>query len=472
MLRRFSINFAVFSMALDVLIIIGSLRLITFLRPTMSSLPGVAAIPDPVRIPPALFIIFPVIWVGLLAAFSVYDGKKNIRIVDELAALTISAFIAGISMAGVLYLSYREVSRALFLAFFLLAYLVCILWRAGARLIFRLRKEFASTPQAVLVVGKGKIGAKLAQRVQNQPGVSYHYKGYLDLETGKIIDCHKVKSEGATLETLAECLKHNEVSDLMIALPHTEYSSLNSLVEKLEEMPLKIWVALDFYDLALHTASVDEFAGIPMLDLRAPALSDFNRIIKRVFDLVGGFFAMIISLPFMVITALLVLIFDGWPILFCQKRVGENGRLFKMLKFRTMVRDADKIVIDQDEGDDKNHSQKRRNDPRVTRLGAVLRRLSLDELPQFINVLAGDMSLVGPRPELPHLVEQYEHWQRARLSVPPGITGWWQVNGRSDRAMYLHVEDDLYYINHYSIWLDLQILIQTVWVVIIGKGAF
>jgi lipopolysaccharide/colanic/teichoic acid biosynthesis glycosyltransferase len=112
------------------------------------------------------------------------------------------------------------------------------------------------------------------------------------------------------------------------------------------------------------------------------------------------------------------------------------------------------------------------NDPRITNYGKVLRRLSLDELPQLINVLKGEMSLVGPRPELPYLVEKYKRWQRRRLTVPPGMTGWWQVNGRSERVMHLHTEDDIYYIDNYSIWLDLRILVRTAWTIIIGRGSF
>jgi lipopolysaccharide/colanic/teichoic acid biosynthesis glycosyltransferase len=138
-----------------------------------------------------------------------------------------------------------------------------------------------------------------------------------------------------------------------------------------------------------------------------------------------------------------------------------------------MVRDAEKKfdqVVRVDATGVVNH--KLRNDPRVTRLGKILRRLSLDELPQLFNVIKGEMSLVGPRPELPSLVESYKHWQRRRLSVPPGMTGWWQVNGRSDHLMHLHTEDDIYYVENYSIWLDVSILIRTLWVIIIGRGSF
>jgi lipopolysaccharide/colanic/teichoic acid biosynthesis glycosyltransferase len=175
----------------------------------------------------------------------------------------------------------------------------------------------------------------------------------------------------------------------------------------------------------------------------------------------------------MCIVAIAIWIFDGWPILYTQKRVGENGRLFKIYKFRTMVINAENLQKDVEKVNDQGELiHKIKNDPRITRLGRLLRRLSLDEFPQFFNVLRGNMSLVGPRPELPYLVEQYKSWQRKRFAVPQGMTGWWQINGRSDKPMHLHTEDDQYYIQNYSIWLDIRILLQTVWIIIRGKGAY
>ncbi len=175
----------------------------------------------------------------------------------------------------------------------------------------------------------------------------------------------------------------------------------------------------------------------------------------------------------MALSALMIHLEDGAPVLFRQKRVGENGRLFDMLKFRTMVRNAEQLQGQVEKRDENgNLIHKTKDDPRVTRVGRLLRRLSLDELPQLFNVLAGTMSLVGPRPEMPYLVDMYQPWQRKRFAVPPGITGWWQVSGRSDKPMHLHTEDDLYYIQNYSIWLDLQIMARTLWVVLIGKGSY
>jgi lipopolysaccharide/colanic/teichoic acid biosynthesis glycosyltransferase len=153
--------------------------------------------------------------------------------------------------------------------------------------------------------------------------------------------------------------------------------------------------------------------------------------------------------------------------------VGENGRIFHMLKFRTMIPNAERLRPMVEQVDEDGHMiHKRSDDPRVTRIGHILRRTSLDELPQVFNILKGEMSLVGPRPELPYLVEKYEAWQHRRFTVPQGLTGWWQVNGRSEKPMHLHTEDDLYYIQHYSVFLDILILFKTIGAVLQGKGAF
>jgi lipopolysaccharide/colanic/teichoic acid biosynthesis glycosyltransferase len=210
-----------------------------------------------------------------------------------------------------------------------------------------------------------------------------------------------------------------------------------------------------------------------MLDLRAPALSDSQRFTKRVFDLMLTIPGMIFALPLMGIIALAIYLDDGRPALFRQVRAGENGKQFEVVKFRTMVRNAEALqdtVTRKDENGNLIH--KTANDPRITRVGRYLRRFSLDEFPQLFNVLKGEMSLVGPRPELPYLVEKYQPWQRKRFAIPQGMTGWWQIHGRSDKPMHLHTEDDLYYIQNYSLWLDIRILFGTFTAILFGKGAF
>jgi lipopolysaccharide/colanic/teichoic acid biosynthesis glycosyltransferase len=196
-------------------------------------------------------------------------------------------------------------------------------------------------------------------------------------------------------------------------------------------------------------------------------------VAKRLVDLILGVAILILTLPIVALVAIVIRLDSEGPVIFRQQRVGENGRLFTMYKFRTMTADAAErqaSVTAYTLSGELIH--KRADDPRVTRIGRLLRRLSLDELPQLINVLRGEMSLVGPRPEMPWVVEQYDPWQYQRLAVPQGMTSWYVVNGRSEVPMHLNTEQDLRYIRDYSLFLDLKILWMSMGAVLKGRGAF
>lgn len=466
MLRRFSISLAVFSIALDFLFVGLSLLAMTVLRPLMNNLPFIAAIPAVPWMPPVFYFLFPLLWVTIYAAASLYDGKKYLRVSNELAGLTISSLVATICLAGILYLTVRETSRAFFLSFAALSFLLCLVWRLAARLFFRLNQQALNTSKRVLIIGEAASGHKMLDQFEkNMPAM------FQSVRLAYPYDREKDTYTRLQIYTIRQALIDEQITDLVISIPAVAIHKIDELLAALDDLPVNIWVGLDFLDLTFADTRVEDFFGIPMLDLRALALSEFDQLIKRMFDIGFTLLSMVVILPLMMITALLVAIFDGFPVFFHQERVGQNGKIFKVHKFRTMVKNAEELEGDTDEnGETLPH--KKRNDPRVTKLGRVLRRLSLDELPQFFNVLAGEMSVVGPRPELPHLVEKYERWQRKRLTVLPGLTGWWQVTGRSEKMMHLNTQDDIYYVQNYSIWLDLQIIIRTLWVVIVGKGAF
>jgi exopolysaccharide biosynthesis polyprenyl glycosylphosphotransferase len=473
MLRRFSINFALFSMLLDALVVFGSMVAMSYFRITLNELPFIAYLPADTEYPVVLYMVFPLVWVGVLAGFSIYDGKKFFKMVDEFSVLTIASIVATIAEAGVLYLSYRDFSRALFILIIFASFLACTLWRMIARLVFRLRKETLNLNRNVLVVGLGSEICKISKFFKS--GSNEIVQKIVSLDLKDIFNTFKEEPDNcpSTKSAIRTSVMENQSTDVVIAFPRAHSSWIEPIASLLEDLPLGVWVALDFYDISMADTRVENLAGLPLLDLRAPALDEYARIIKRSFDLIFSSIALILFSPILLLVILLILLFDRWPVFFMQKRVGENGRMFNIIKFRTMVRNAEKMQPRIDQVDESgNVIHKQRGDPRVTRLGKILRRLSLDELPQIFNVLKGEMSLVGPRPELPYLAENYQHWQRRRLSVPPGITGWWQVNGRSDRVMHLHTEDDIYYVENYSIWLDIQIIIRTVWAVIVGKGSF
>ena len=470
MLRRFSINFAIFSMILDAIWVVTGLEAAVLLRPFLEGLPFVKTIPEQINLPAGIYILFPLVWVGILSAFAIYDGRKYLRVADEYAMLTLASLIASISMAGILYLSYRQVSRVMFFTFVLIVYVLFLTWRGIARLGFRLRKDWPDVPRRVLIVGAGPLGMRIVEQIRKARIENMQCIGYVDDDTG--LDKTHPDLLGKIIN-LRELVKEAAITDVVIALPYSVYQRMNEVVNITTDLPVKVWVALGFFDLALFRTEIENFAGVPMLDLRAPALSEYQRLVKRGFDLFLGVLAMVPALPIMALISLVIWIFDGKPIFFTQKRVGENGRIFDMFKFRTMVKNADEIkeIVEQTDAEG-NIIHKSEDDPRVTGTGRFLRRFSLDEIPQILNVVMGTMSLVGPRPELPYLVERYQTWQRKRFAVPPGMTGWWQINGRSERMMHLHTEDDLYYINNYSIWLDINILIRTIWTVLLGKGAY
>jgi exopolysaccharide biosynthesis polyprenyl glycosylphosphotransferase len=277
----------------------------------------------------------------------------------------------------------------------------------------------------------------------------------------------------AHLDALQSIVQSEAVDEVIFTLPMHAYDRLANSILGLERLPVEISVVPDYFDLAFFRTRMDELFGLPLIRLRASAIEGPARVAKRLFDLAISIPMLAFSLLLFPPIALAIRLDSPGPVLFKQERVGENGHTFKMWKLRTMVQNADALLPEVlKKNPDGQIIHKKPDDPRITRVGHFLRRFSLDELPQLVNVIKGDMSLVGPRPELPQLVDKYESWQRKRFAVPPGITGWWQVSGRSDRPMHLHVEDDLYYIQNYSIWFDLQILWRTVGAVISGKGAY
>lgn len=471
MIRRFSINFAIFSMFVDFMVVTFMLWLATYFRSQeyLPDLPFIKEIRRPLSLPWALYVIFPIVWVGIMLLLSVYDGRKNLRVVDELTSLTLAAVLTGISLAGILYLSYRDVSRFLFVAFMTITFIVLLLWRIPARQWYRWRNQKLGKIRRVLIVGAGIVGREVEAQMRKYKGVIL-VVGFLDDNADKRRTTPDILGGPEDARAL---VREWHIDDVLIALPLRAYSRTKQLLEDLYDMPVRIQIVPDYFQWTLHHAEVEDFAGIPMMDVRAPALTENQRLSKRIFDILITSLIMIPALPLMGLIALAIWLDDGSPVLFYQKRAGENGRVFTVYKFRTMVKDAEKLRHLVEKADEQGRLvHKRPDDPRVTRVGRFLRKFSLDEFPQFFNVMRGSMSLVGPRPELPYLVEKYEPWQRKRFAVPQGLTGWWQIHGRSDKPMHLHTEEDLYYIQNYSIWLDIRILVRTFWIVLRGKGAY
>lgn len=423
--------------------------------------------------PWTIYGLVAVIWATTFIVTQVYDARRSLRAGEEARAIGFAVAVASLVFAGVLYLTFREMPRRLFF-YFLVCDLVLLLgFRLSLRQAWRFAGQYDPEPRRVLIVGAGRLGREVAQGVNVQASAGLTLVGFVDDDPQK----HGLMILGApvlgSIQDAPELVKAHAVDEVICALPLRAHRTIERLVLNLQEYPVRVRIVPDILDLAMSRATIEDFNGLPLVGLRDPAIDGIDRVVKRAFDLVIASTMLLLIWPLMALIAVVIKLDSPGPAFFVQQRVGENARLFAMIKFRSMVVNAEQLapqLIAPGENGAPQH--KTPNDPRVTRVGRVLRRTSLDELPQLINVLRGEMSLVGPRPELPWLVERYESWQRRRFAVPPGMTGWWQIHGRSDRAMHLHTEDDLYYIQNYSPLLDLQILWRTIGVVLRGRGAY
>jgi exopolysaccharide biosynthesis polyprenyl glycosylphosphotransferase len=263
------------------------------------------------------------------------------------------------------------------------------------------------------------------------------------------------------------------VDEVIITLPWTYHRRILSLLRECERRNVAARIVPDLFQLSLRQVAVSDLGGVPLIGVQEIAFSRTALLVKRAMDVILALLMILLGLPVIVLIALAIKLDSPGPILFRQDRVGKNGRPFRIYKFRSMrvgAEEEQEDLLAMNEAD--GPLFKIRNDPRLTRVGRFLRRTSLDELPQLINVLQGQMSLVGPRPAIAYEVEQYQPWHRQRLSVHPGMTGLWQVSGRSELTFDEGVLLDIYYIEHWSPWLDLTILLRTVPKVFIGDGAY
>jgi len=430
----------------------------------------------PLAFGPWFYLLVPAIWALAFLALRVYDPARALRYLGDVRAVWSAVTWATLVFAGVAYLFFREFSRLLFVYFYLVDLAFLLGWRAVSQWLLRLglgRSLVES--RRVLVVGAGAVGQELGRAILVYRWVGLELAGYVDDDETKQGKTCAGCSVLGTLENVSAIVSQYAIDEVILALPPRAQEQARQVTLALQELPVNLRVVPDVLDLVFIRASVEEFAGIPLIGLREPAIEGPDRVVKRLFDLVVGSLALVLLSPLMLAAAVAVRIDSPGPVLLHQQRIGDGGRPFRMLKFRTMRVGAEaeeqQLVQETDQGPPLFVKQP--DDARITRVGHVLRRFSIDELPQLFNVLKGDMSLVGPRPELPWMVERYEPWHRKRFAVPQGMTGWWQVNGRSQHADYaLRMEDDLYYIRNWSIWLDLRILLMTIWAVIRGEGAY
>jgi exopolysaccharide biosynthesis polyprenyl glycosylphosphotransferase len=316
----------------------------------------------------------------------------------------------------------------------------------------------------VLIVGANRLGRELAAELAGH----YQVVGYVD--NGTDLGEHTDFPHLGSIAKLEQLVHAYAIDEMIIALPANRREQVSRMIDRGFRRPVKIKLVPELSDLLPHRFEVERMGGRSYIGFTPVAPVSW---LKRAVDFALSGIAVLALAPIFIAVAIAIRLDSPGPIFYRQERVGKDGSRFRMIKFRSMRQNADRLL---EELRQKNEATgplfKMRDDPRVTRVGRILRRLSLDELPQLFNVLRGEMSLVGPRPPIPSEVAKYEEWQFGRLRAVPGITGLWQVSGRSDVPFHDMVRLDLHYIRNWSLALDLAILLRTIPAVLTSRGAY
>jgi exopolysaccharide biosynthesis polyprenyl glycosylphosphotransferase len=324
----------------------------------------------------------------------------------------------------------------------------------------------------LLVVGSGRLGKMIMQHIAASPNLGFHIVGFLNDTSEPPSDFGRFKMLG-TLEDLGMVIRSMQIDEVIIALPSTMHHQSIKSVRLCEKLGASFKLVPDLYEVSLSRIDMEAVEGIPLISIKQVSLNTLQRIITGFVDISVSLLLLVLGSPLWLCIALAIRLNSPGEIVYKQTRIGLDGRPFKVYKFRSMYKNADQFLASLWV---KNEAQgplfKLRDDPRITPVGKFLRRTSLDEFPQIINVLRGEMSLVGPRPPLPREVAQYEEWQKGRLAIKPGMTGLWQVRGRSNLSFDEGVLMDLYYIENWSLRLYFLVLFRTIPAVLTNRGAF
>jgi len=421
-----------------------------------------------VQLPWQLYFIVATIWTVIFLLLTPQRAIFWRGLIEALGRLLAAVGLSSLAFAGLLYLSVREVSRLQFIYFAAGDLIALLVLHLIIRSYIHYRSQ-TSLQRRVLLVGTTLAGQQLVREFARHPWIGLRVVGYTGDE---LLPDDNVPRLGP-IEATPQLVVDHQIDEVVFAMPPQQRDHVVGLSLKLQRHPVMLHMVPDVIDLAFARTPVETLGGVPVISLRESALNEPQRALKRFFDILASGLLLVLLAPVISVIALAIKIESSGPVFFFQERIGQHGQRFRMIKFRSMYQDSDQRWKEVARRDAVGHLlHKSNDDPRVTRIGRKLRRTSMDELPQLFNVLRGEMSLVGPRPEMPYVAAEYEPWQWQRFRVLPGMTGWWQVNGRSDRPMHLHTDDDLYYIQNYSFWLDLRILLKTVAVVFHGHGAY
>ncbi len=430
----------------------------------------------------AYFVVFVVVWSGAAADQRLFVSRRDDSLITQVlsvlkavvSALVFSGFVVGFFMR-------QMPERDLFVYFGLFTLILLTAFRMGLRLFLWNLRRHGYNYRQILIIGANERSERLAEIIETHGQYGYQIVGFLDDDPGRfhLLQKHGVAHLGG-FEDLERVLANRVVDEVYITLTVRSYYELIQRCAHLcEGVGVTVRMTADMFPLRIATSRVHLMEDIPILSLCPVPDHQFQLYLKRTLDFVAATAALVVLVPLVFLPTAILIKLEGliWketrgPVFFVQERVGLNGRRFRMVKFRSMVRNAEELRKELEHLNEADGPVfKIRKDPRVTRVGRVIRKTSIDELPQLFNVWVGTMSLVGPRPPLHSEVVQYSWDQRRRLSVKPGMTGLWQISGRSNLTFREWVDLDLTYIDTWSVAQDFRIIAKTVQVVVQGKGA-
>ena len=465
MLRAHSRFFEQLTLVGDLVLIAGCWVLAYYLRFAPGPIPVYRGVPP---LLPYLYLLAPivVVWAVAFRAFDLYRPRRLGSHFSEWVDVAKASTLGGLVLVAIMEFFFRsfESSRLVIFYFWVLSIVTVSFSRAVFREALRVARRRGYNLRYAVIVGSGELAETVIDRLRLRPDIGLHVLGVVGDDKEGLGPQTKWLGGYADLRAVLDA---ETVDHMILALPHEDVARLPMLLNEIGDDPVTIHVVPDIIRFASLRGGVEEFEGVPFIHLRESPLYGWNRLFKRGFDLVFGGLTLVLAAPLMAAIAVAIRLISPGPVFYRQERMGLDGQRFRMLKFRTMPVDAEARS---------GPVWARPDDPRRTRLGALLRRFSLDELPQLWNVLCGEMSLVGPRPERPVFVEEFRRkipGYMLRHKVKAGITGWAQVNGwRGNTSLERRIEYDLYYIERWSLGFDLKILWLTLLRAFRGDNAY